>query len=214
FYAVKIGAKPGVYESWDECSKYVKGYPNAVYKKFKTLSEARNFMDIRESEHEIYIDGAARNNGSKKALAGYGVFFGDGDERNVGLPVKGPFQTNQRAELLAAQHAITSIYKELKLNNMVPVIRYKLKTDSHYVLNCLTKWYKSWEQNNWQITRYNQHNHLKTKNTRFHHHINAKSSSSSTLGRNWGDLKIEYVKAHCGIFGNEMADNLANQGVD
>ena len=44
FYAVQAGRSPGVYRSWEDCSKQVHKYPKAVYKKFSTMSEARDFL--------------------------------------------------------------------------------------------------------------------------------------------------------------------------
>lgn len=44
YYAVKVGLKPGIYRSWDECKVLVHGYPGAVYKSFQTEAEAVNFM--------------------------------------------------------------------------------------------------------------------------------------------------------------------------
>lgn len=44
YYAVKIGKTPGIYKTWDECKATTHGYPGAVYKSFKTLEEAEQFM--------------------------------------------------------------------------------------------------------------------------------------------------------------------------
>ncbi len=44
YYAVKIGQTPGIYTSWDECKALVHGFPGAVYKSFKTIEEAKQFM--------------------------------------------------------------------------------------------------------------------------------------------------------------------------
>lgn len=44
YYAVKIGQTPGIYTSWDECKAMVHGFPGAVYKSFKTLEAAKQFM--------------------------------------------------------------------------------------------------------------------------------------------------------------------------
>lgn len=44
YYGVKEGAVVGVYESWSECQEQIKGYPGAVYKKFKTRDEAYKFV--------------------------------------------------------------------------------------------------------------------------------------------------------------------------
>ncbi|WP_286149303.1 RNase H1/viroplasmin domain-containing protein, partial [Thomasclavelia cocleata] len=34
FYAVKIGRKPGIYLTWDECKQQVDKFKGAVYKSF------------------------------------------------------------------------------------------------------------------------------------------------------------------------------------
>jgi ribonuclease HI len=41
FYVVWRGAKPGIYESWDECARQVNAFPGAQYKSFETISEAQ-----------------------------------------------------------------------------------------------------------------------------------------------------------------------------
>lgn len=50
YYAVKVGKKKGIYESWDECSKQVKGYPGAEYKGFVTRKEAYNHGKGKEKD--------------------------------------------------------------------------------------------------------------------------------------------------------------------
>lgn len=44
FYAVKVGKTPGIYTSWDECKDNVNGFPGAIYKSFKTMAEAKEYM--------------------------------------------------------------------------------------------------------------------------------------------------------------------------
>lgn len=44
FYAVAVGRQTGIFHSWTECEKQVKGYPKPVYKKFKTKPEADEFL--------------------------------------------------------------------------------------------------------------------------------------------------------------------------
>lgn len=44
YYAVKIGKTTGVFETWEECKLSVDGYPNALYKSFKSLSDAYAYM--------------------------------------------------------------------------------------------------------------------------------------------------------------------------
>lgn len=40
YYAVKVGEKTGIYETWEECKANVDGYPGALYKSFKNISDA------------------------------------------------------------------------------------------------------------------------------------------------------------------------------
>lgn len=44
YYAVRTGRKPGIYHTWDEAKEQVHGYPNAIYRSFKDLSEAQKFI--------------------------------------------------------------------------------------------------------------------------------------------------------------------------
>ena len=44
-YAVRRGKVIGILDSWDACKKAVDGYPGAEYKSFKTLEEARAYME-------------------------------------------------------------------------------------------------------------------------------------------------------------------------
>ncbi|XP_056150237.1 ribonuclease H1 isoform X1 [Lampris incognitus] len=44
FYAVRKGAKPGVYKSWDECKSQVDKFPHAIFKKFASEKDAWAFV--------------------------------------------------------------------------------------------------------------------------------------------------------------------------
>ncbi|MBQ3425778.1 MAG: ribonuclease H family protein [Clostridia bacterium] len=65
FYAVRVGRKPGIYTSWDECKDNVGNFRKAVYKGFMTLEEAEAFMgngsqspEIRKDAAAAYVDGS------------------------------------------------------------------------------------------------------------------------------------------------------------
>lgn len=74
YYAVKVGRKIGIFNTWNECQKLVIGYPGAVYKSFATEKEAHDFLynnntlkndikklnsDIKANEIVIaYVDGS------------------------------------------------------------------------------------------------------------------------------------------------------------
>lgn len=44
-YAVRRGKVTGILDSWDACKEAVDGYPGAEYKSFKTLEEAKAYME-------------------------------------------------------------------------------------------------------------------------------------------------------------------------
>ena len=45
YYAVRQGRVPGVYATWADCEKQVKGFGGAIYKSFPTEAEARAFVE-------------------------------------------------------------------------------------------------------------------------------------------------------------------------
>lgn len=46
YYGVKVGKKPGVYLTWEECKSQVDGFSGAVYKSFPSLDEAEEFAGV------------------------------------------------------------------------------------------------------------------------------------------------------------------------
>ncbi|MBS5932987.1 MAG: type II toxin-antitoxin system RnlA family toxin [Clostridiales bacterium] len=61
FYAVKEGYQIGIYDTWTECQKQIKGYSGAEYKGFSTEEEAKAYLGVTDDnscsiEDEI-IDG-------------------------------------------------------------------------------------------------------------------------------------------------------------
>ena len=48
FYAVKIGRKPGIYNSWDECKMQVDKFKGAVYKLFSNKEDALMFIEEKK----------------------------------------------------------------------------------------------------------------------------------------------------------------------
>ncbi|CEP18862.1 hypothetical protein [Parasitella parasitica] len=270
YYAVMVGKKPGVYKTWSECQTQVKGFRNAQYKKFPTLTEAEAFVKLgnptanfkppepepkfqatrvslykqfsRESANSfdqsskpspivglkrdrdevasdnprpkksqntglgrksiqskkepftvVYTDGASSNNGKSHARAGYGVYWGDNDPRNVSARLKGERQTNQRAEAMAVLHVLD----ETK-DSSEPL---EIRTDSQYVINAATIWYKNWVKKNWRGT-----NGKEVQNRDLFEPI------INLIKNRKGDVKFTYVPGHSGYDGNEKADKLAVAG--
>ena len=103
YYAVKIGENPGIYGSWTECEKQVKGYPNAQFKKWKTREEA-----------EAYING-----NSTSTPHGSGV-------SSLGLGSKTPSfrEEKGKAELFPAQDGSLTAIEELFQSTKTDCIAY------------------------------------------------------------------------------------------
>ena len=71
YYAVRVGQKPGIYTTWAEAKKQVDGYPNAVYKSFKTLKEAEFFIQKTDSsiKENVHSSKKRPSNSSQSAAA-------------------------------------------------------------------------------------------------------------------------------------------------
>lgn len=61
FYAVKVGKVTGIFETWDECKASVDGYPGALYKSFKSLSDAYTYMGWEGRQLSLFDEPAAQS---------------------------------------------------------------------------------------------------------------------------------------------------------
>lgn len=73
YYAVRVGKKPGIYTSWDDCKAVVHGYPGAIYKSFTTEVEAREFvgtaMPKADGQMKMDVEDANSTTEENKAVA-------------------------------------------------------------------------------------------------------------------------------------------------
>ncbi|KAG6455606.1 ribonuclease H1-like [Manduca sexta] len=140
---------------------------------------------------DVYTDGACSSNGRSEARAGYGVYWGDNHPLNTSEPVSGR-ATNNRGEIQAATKAIKQA-----LDN--GVTKLAINTDSKFLINSATKWMPGWKQQGWKLQSGEP-----VKNER----------DFKELDRVQHKLQVKwnYVGAHSGVHGNEMADQLAKEG--
>lgn len=54
YYAVKVGMTTGIFETWEECKASVDGYPGALYKSFKNISDAYAYMGWEGRQMSIF----------------------------------------------------------------------------------------------------------------------------------------------------------------
>ncbi|PWY99888.1 hypothetical protein BCV70DRAFT_191006 [Testicularia cyperi] len=143
----------------------------------------------------VYCDGSSIGNGKQGARAGWGVYFSDPDLTHLSesrrLP--GPVQTNNRAELMSLIRAI-----ELSPDDGRDLL---LLTDSQYSMNCVGSWIKSWKLRDWRTSSGSP-----VQNKDLIQRLDSAISQRSI------PPKLEYVRAHAGIEGNEIVDGMAKFG--
>ena len=136
----------------------------------------------------IYTDGACRGN---PGSGGWGVLI---EYENITNEYFGGEvdTTNNKMELRAAIEGLKVIKEPCKVN---------LTTDSKYVMDGITEWIKNWKKNNWKNAAkkdvknkdlWIELDHLVTKH----------------------EIKWNWVKGHSGHEKNEIADALANKGIE
>ena len=137
---------------------------------------------------EVFTDGACRGN---PGPGGWGVLLIiDGKESSLWGGERNT--TNNRMELAAAIKALEGCNSDSDIT---------LTTDSTYVRDGITKWLVNWKQKNWLTA-----SKKPVKNKDLWIRLDDLNSS---LEVTW-----KWVKAHAGHRENEIADMLANKGID
>lgn len=137
---------------------------------------------------EIYTDGACKGN---PGLGGWGAWlkFGDAEKSLFGGEAE---TTNNRMELTAVIRALEALNRPCDV---------KLYTDSSYVQKGMTEWIAGWKQKGWKTA-----SKKPVKNDDLWKQLDQLVNSHQ--------VEWIWVKGHAGNAGNEMADSLANKGVE
>tara|TARA_A100001015_G_scaffold248675_1_gene286219 strand:+ start:441 stop:1124 length:684 start_codon:yes stop_codon:yes gene_type:complete len=147
----------------------------------------------------IYTDGACINNGKTDARAGFGIWFGENDERNTSESFTGP-QTNNRAELLGIIKALSILRDEIEKGQTVNIY-----TDSSYSIRCCTSYGEKMLKKGWKNKGKDIPNVELVK-------------VAYNFCRKYSNIHFKHVLAHTGLqdehsIGNDNADRLANLAV-
>ncbi len=137
---------------------------------------------------EIFTDGACRGN---PGPGGWGVLLRFGDKEKKLYGGEGD-TTNNRMELMAA-------IKGLQALNRSAVIT--ITTDSKYVMQGITEWIVNWKKRGW-----------KTANKKPVKNVDLWQTLDKEIQQH--NVEWKWVKGHSGHRENEIADELANQGID
>jgi ribonuclease HI len=68
--SVKVGRKPGVYKTWDECKAQVDGFQGCKHKKFPTQAEAQAFVSGTAPPATTSTSSTSIGKGKGRALEG------------------------------------------------------------------------------------------------------------------------------------------------
>lgn len=205
WYAVARGRKTGLYTTWPEAEREVKGFAGARFKGFATKEEALAWLEdpVRPQRKKtasnpppapgksdlkgtvVFTDGSCLGN---PGPGGYGVvILVDGKEADE---LSGGYRrtTNNRMEMMAVIKALAF------LQSAKGEIR--LFSDSSYLVNGLTKgWVKGWQKRDW-------------------HKSDGQPVANVDLWKQLVTLvdsrvKVAWVKGHAGNIHNERCDRLA-----
>jgi ribonuclease HI len=156
------------------------------------ISDLHNY-DI---DYFVYTDGSCINNGTRNAIAGMGIYFGENDPRNVSKQVIGK-QSNNIAELQAIIDVYDIVKDDIMINKKICIV-----SDSSYSLHCLTSYGEEQEKTGWS-------KNIPNKELVQHGY---------NLYKKEENVYFMYIKAHTlqndiHSIGNEGADQLANQAI-
>jgi ribonuclease HI len=144
--------------------------------------------DTEKMVVEIYTDGACRGN---PGPGGWGAILRyNGHEKR--LHGGEALTTNNRMELMAAIVAVESLTRPCVV---------KLTTDSKYVMQGITEWLANWKKRGWKTSA-----NKPVKNVDLWQRLDQALASHQ--------VKWHWVKGHSGHPENELADQLANRGID
>lgn len=137
---------------------------------------------------EIYTDGACRGN---PGIGGWGalLIYQGTEKRLYGSEQN---TTNNRMELMGSIEALKALKRPCEVI---------LWTDSQYVKKGISEWLVGWKAKGWR-TASNQ----PVKNQDLWQMLDQEA--------NRHQIDWRWVKGHAGEYGNEVADQLANQAID
>jgi ribonuclease HI len=161
-------------------------------------------VDAARLTSVVYTDGACSQNGRAGARGGVGVFWGEGDPRNVSRMCTAARPSNNTAELGAVLDAAQTIREELRAHGSAPR-EYCIVTDSKYTINCVDVWFEGWRAKEWRTAGGAPVQNLEVIRA-IHDELQAARALTS--------VRLVHVRGHLGgaVPGNVAADRLAVEG--
>lgn len=137
---------------------------------------------------EIFTDGACRGN---PGPGGWGALLRYGDNERS-LWGGEPDTTNNRMELMAVIQGLMALQRSCEV---------QVTSDSTYVLKGIQEWMPNWKKKGWKTA-----SKKPVKNVDLWQQLDKLAELHS--------IDWQWVKGHSGHAENEIADQLANRGID
>jgi ribonuclease HI len=140
------------------------------------------------SQVEMFTDGACRGN---PGIGGWGVLLRSRDSEKT-LHGGEAHTTNNRMELTAVIKGLEALSKSCEIT---------VTSDSKYVLSGITEWIENWKKRGWKTA-----GKKPVQNVDLWQQLDLLTQSHT--------IQWKWVKGHSGHRENEIADELANLGID
>ena len=193
FYAVRCGRKTGVFTSWDECKAQVSGFSDAVFKSFKNLQDAEDYVNNVPDDPEsaivenqdgkpyAFVDGSFNDSTGEY---GFGGFLFDGNVYHI---IRGRGYDKEMLEMRNVAGEIQCVIESIKKANSLGLTSLTIYYDYDGI--------RAWIDGTWKAK--------KTGTIKYTEFIKKQ------------EMKIDFihVNAHTGVVGNEYADVLAKSAI-
>jgi len=226
FYAVANGITIGIFLNWNDCNNSVKGYKNALYKKFDTKEEADNFIKVNEKnthdtknnipiQNNIFFDNIIINSKDDNVVFNPDYYvYTDGacsnngrDNALAGIGIFFGINDNRniskkiegkQTNNTAELSAIIETYYIIE-NDIVHGKKIAIVSDSEYAIKCVSSYGEKCFKQNWNVDIPNKEL-VKT---------------AYAMYKDKQNIKFIHIKAHTNntdihSFCNDNADKLAN----
>ena len=118
----------------------------STYESDSSLITVGSFRQTSDGFVVVYTDGSCVGNGRRNPQAGVGIFLGPESTLNISRKLPSTYeQTNNNAEIVAVTIAL-HLCKQNYQNKV------EIRTDSKFLLTCLTEYLAVWQENGWNKT--------------------------------------------------------------
>ncbi len=226
YYVVWVGQKPGIYTTWAEAERQVKGFPGAKFKSFPSQAEAEQAYanKPKTAASPSSARSTAKPSSKKKTAAAsttvdltadVSIFCDGACDPNPGKAGTGiaiyhkdkldqlwyglynPAGTNNTAELLGLLHSLMFAQQAVDKGQSVTIY-----CDSKYSIDCVTKWAIGWKAKGWKKANGDIKN------------LDIIKPAHALYLEIAKKIKVAHVKGHAGVEGNELADRMSVVAVD